>query len=260
MKVLLHKDKSVEFLDRSGTINQNDVMRQVIEVEVEEALGARESLWITYQREKLVYTNTIYLREESGLYTALIPKEVLLIAGEWSFQLFVRLYDTVNEQKYMVQLASDKATFTVQEGLTTEDGLPVTDETAINIQRTIVDDLAAANQAKEAAKEYAQEAAGSANQAAYQANVAQAQAGRAEGLANQVAENLQATIEARNEAQQAEAKAKDSEVNSKASETNAKSSAREAYESEQKSKIQAGYAELSAKSRGESGGGTGQGI
>ena len=63
----------------------------------------------------------------------LIPEEVLKMSGEWSMQLFVRLYSTTDPTKYITQFSSDIASFTVQYGLPTENGLSVNSATVGNL-------------------------------------------------------------------------------------------------------------------------------
>ena len=62
-----------------------------------------------------------------------IPEGVLKVPGEWRMQLFVRLYSTTDPTKYITQLSSDIALFTVQDGLPVEDGQPINSATIGNL-------------------------------------------------------------------------------------------------------------------------------
>lgn len=133
MRIKLKDDKSIAFLDGSGEINTNDVMRQVLEVEPETPLVTGESLWIVYAASEFTYTGEILFQEEAGIYKMPIPEGVLKVPGEWHMQLFVRLYSTTDPTKYITQLSSDIALFTVQEGLPVEDGQPINSATIGNL-------------------------------------------------------------------------------------------------------------------------------
>ena len=67
MRIKLKDDKSIAFLDGSGEINTNDVMRQVLEVEPETPLVTGESLWIVYAASEFTYTGEILFQEEHGV-------------------------------------------------------------------------------------------------------------------------------------------------------------------------------------------------
>ena len=133
MRIKLKDNKSIAFLDGSGEINTNDVMRQVLEVEPETPLVTGESLWIVYAASEFTYTGEILFQEEAGIYKMPIPEGVLKVPGEWHMQLFVRLYSTTDPTKYITQLSSDIALFTVQEGLPVEDGQPINSATIGNL-------------------------------------------------------------------------------------------------------------------------------
>lgn len=133
MRIKLKDDKSIAFLDGSGEINTNDVMRQVLEVEPETPLVTGESLWIVFAASEFTYTGEILFQEEAGIYKMPIPEGVLKVPGEWHMQLFVRLYSTTDPTKYITQLSSDIALFTVQEGLPVEDGQPINSATIGNL-------------------------------------------------------------------------------------------------------------------------------
>ena len=133
MRIKLKDNKSIAFLDGSGEINTNDVMRQVLEVEPETPLVTGESFWIVYAASEFTYTGEILFQEEAGIYKMPIPEGVLKVPGEWRMQLFVRLYSTTDPTKYITQLSSDIALFTVQEGLPVEDGQPINSATIGNL-------------------------------------------------------------------------------------------------------------------------------
>ncbi len=133
MRIKLKDNKSIAFLDGSGEINTNDVMRQVLEVEPETPLVTGESLWIVYAASEFTYTGEILFQEEAGIYKMPIPEGVLKVPGEWRMQLFVRLYSTTDPTKYITQLSSDIALFTVQDGLPVEDGQPINSATIGNL-------------------------------------------------------------------------------------------------------------------------------
>lgn len=108
-------------------------MRQVLEVEPETPLVTGESLWIVYAASEFTYTGEILFQEEAGIYKMPIPEGVLKVPGEWRMQLFVRLYSTTDPTKYITQLSSDIALFTVQDGLPVEDGQPINSATIGNL-------------------------------------------------------------------------------------------------------------------------------
>ena len=86
MKIKLKNNKSITFLDGTGEINTNDVMRQLMEVELETPLATGESLWIVYAASEFAYTGEILFQEDVSGYKMLIPEEVLKMSGEWSMQ------------------------------------------------------------------------------------------------------------------------------------------------------------------------------
>lgn len=121
MKVLLKSDgKTVLFLSDSATLNVNDEMWQTLDVEVEVPLiDSKESLWVVFQNvaESTLLSNEIMLeRGDDGHYRTLIPDGVIAAAGDWTFQLFTRTYDTVDTTLYK-QVASDLCPFTIESGL-----------------------------------------------------------------------------------------------------------------------------------------------
>lgn len=142
MRVKLYKDKNVEFVDGSGTINANDVMRQKIEVETEEGvITGNESLWVSfkYVETEVTYTTPILLSTESGeenLYSILIPQELFAYPGKWSFQLLVRLYSNIDNTKYLTQLATDPKYFNIKDGLPLEDNAPVNEYTILSLYQS----------------------------------------------------------------------------------------------------------------------------
>lgn len=142
MRVKLYKDKTVEFVDGSGTINANDVMRQKFEVEVEDGvITGNESLWVSfkYVKSQETYTKKILLSTESGeenLYSILIPQELFAYPGEWSFQLLVRLYSTIDDTKYITQLATEPKNFNINDGLPLEDNAPVNEYTILSLYQS----------------------------------------------------------------------------------------------------------------------------
>ena len=99
----------------------------------ETPLVTGESLWIVYAASEFTYTGEILFQEEAGIYKMPIPEGVLKVPGEWRMQLFVRLYSTTDPTKYITQLSSDIALFTVQEGLPVEDGQPINSATIGNL-------------------------------------------------------------------------------------------------------------------------------
>lgn len=153
MKIRLKADKNIAFLDGSGTINANDVMRQVLEVEPESGVIARgERLWVVYQCSQDIYTGEILINEETGVFRSMIPQEILRLPGEWNLQLFVRLYSRVDDKRYITQYASNVKSFTVQSGLTLEDGMPVTGETVDAMYKNAENAVKNAQSAAEEAK------------------------------------------------------------------------------------------------------------
>ena len=119
MKLLLKANrKTVEFRGGLAEINQNDVLWQYMEVESEIPLNrGRETLWITFTNETAgEHSHEILFYEEENVYKLLIPEEIIIVPGEWSFQIFVREYSTVDPTKYK-QSASNVYTFNVPEGL-----------------------------------------------------------------------------------------------------------------------------------------------
>ena len=153
MKIKLKNNKSITFLDGTGEINTNDVMRQLMEVELETPLATGESLWIVYAASEFAYTGEILFQEDVSGYKMLIPEEVLKMSGEWSMQLFVRLYSTTDPTKYITQFSSDIASFTVQDGLPTENGLSVNSATVGNLWNEAKKNAASALNSAERAEE-----------------------------------------------------------------------------------------------------------
>jgi hypothetical protein len=125
-------EKWLDFLDGLTEVNANDVMWQWMEIYLDKALSVRQSLWVTYTHKKYgEHTHEIMFSEDGAnkLAKAYIPPEVIRIPGEWSFQAFIRQYNTIDPTKYM-QSATNKVTFTVASGLPLDgDGAPVTNAT-----------------------------------------------------------------------------------------------------------------------------------
>lgn len=125
-------EKWLDFLDGITSINANDVMWQWMEIYLDKALSVRQSLWVTYTHKKYgEHTHEIMFAEDGAnkLAKAYIPPEVIRIPGEWSFQAFIRQYNTIDPTKYM-QSATNKVTFTVASGLPLDgEGAPVTNAT-----------------------------------------------------------------------------------------------------------------------------------
>ena len=152
MRIKLKDDRTIEFLDESGSINTNDVMVQYFMVEFETPPTKDESLWVKFYSSQWVYTNEILFSEEQSKYVLLIPQEVLSVPGEWNMQLFVRLYSTTDPTKYIIQRSSMVAVFTVQNGLPLENGVLVNNATIGNLYN---DAKQAVAQTQEAATEAA---------------------------------------------------------------------------------------------------------
>lgn len=148
MKIKVKDNKEIEYISGSGEINTNDVMRQLIEVEPETALAQGERLWIAYtcKADEMMYSGEIRMYEETGIFRALIPQEVLEKPGEWEAQLFKRIYSTIDTSKYTQQTASNKFTFTVASGLVLEDGSYVNNGTVESLYQ---DAQTAVNKIKE---------------------------------------------------------------------------------------------------------------
>ena len=125
-------EKWLDFLDGLTEVNANDVMWQWMEIYLDKALPVRQSLWVTYTHKKYgEHTHEIMFSEDGTkkLAKAYIPPEVIRIPGEWSFQAFIRQYNTIDPTKYM-QSATNKVTFTVSNGLPLDgEGAPVTNAT-----------------------------------------------------------------------------------------------------------------------------------
>lgn len=125
-------EKWLDFLDGLTEVNANDVMWQWMEIYLDKALSVRQSLWVTYTHKKYgEHTHEIMFAEDgtNKLAKDYIPPEVIRIPGEWSFQAFIRQYNTIDPTKYM-QSATNKVTFTVASGLPLDgDGAPVTNAT-----------------------------------------------------------------------------------------------------------------------------------
>ena len=125
-------EKWLDFLDGLTEVNANDVMWQWMEIYLDKALPVRQSLWVTYTHKKYgEHTHEIMFSEDGAgkLAKAYIPPEVIRIPGEWSFQAFIRQYNTIDPTKY-IQSATNKVTFTVASGLPLDgEGAPVTNAT-----------------------------------------------------------------------------------------------------------------------------------
>lgn len=154
MRIKLKDDRTIEFLDESGSINTNDVMVQYLTVEFETPPTKDESLWVKFYSSQWMYTNEILFSEEQSRYVLLIPQEILSVPGEWRIQLFVRLYSTTDETKYITQRSSVVAAFTVQNGLPLENGALVNNATIGNLyneaKQAVVQTQEAATEAAEA--------------------------------------------------------------------------------------------------------------
>ena len=124
--------KLLDFLDGLTEINANDVMWQWMEIYLDTPLSTRQSLWVTYGNKKYgEYSHEILSAEdEKGkIAKAYVPSQVIKIAGEWTFQAFIRQYSITEPEKY-VQAATNKITFTVPSGLPLdEEGMPPTNAT-----------------------------------------------------------------------------------------------------------------------------------
>ena len=125
-------EKWLDFLDGLTEVNANDVMWQWMEIYLDKALSVRQSLWVTYTHKKYgEHTHEIMFAEDGAnkLAKAYIPPEVIRIPGEWTFQVFIRQYNTIDPTKYM-QSATNKVTFTVSNGLPLDgEGAPVSNAT-----------------------------------------------------------------------------------------------------------------------------------
>lgn len=213
MRVKFNSDKSVEFLDGSGTINANDVLRQTFEVETGDGvITTGESLWVVFEfadGEGFTYSGEVLFSEESGIYKMLVPQEILAIPGIWTFQLLVRLYSTTDPTRYVNQLASDIKEFTVQNGLPIEDGAPVNNATVGNLYNTAVMASKNAEANAESANASAAQASFFLTKAEESAESAAQSAAEAETIARETAETT-ATITAKSVAKEtAEATAKE---------------------------------------------------
>ena len=242
MRIKLKDNKSIAFLDGSGEINTNDVMRQVLEVEPETPLVTGESLWIVYAASEFTYTGEILFQEEAGIYKMPIPEGVLKVPGEWHMQLFVRLYSTTDPTKYITQLSSDIALFTVQEGLPVEDGQPINSATIGNLwNETKKNAETASAKAADAvsAAEAAVSSASSANNSAISAEHAADEANKSEVQAEYYA--LQAE-QSKTAASESKAGAAIQALNAQTYASQAKSSASAAFHSEAKAEESASFA------------------
>lgn len=242
MRIKLKDNKSIAFLDGSGEINTNDVMRQVLEVEPETPLVTGESLWIVYAASEFTYTGEILFQEEAGIYKMPIPEGVLKVPGEWHMQLFVRLYSTTDPTKYITQLSSDIALFTVQEGLPVEDGQPINSATIGNLwNETKKNAETASAKAADAvsAAEAAVSSASSANNSAISAEHAADEANKSEVQAEYYA--LQAE-QSKTAASESKTGAAIQALNAQTYASQAKSSASAAFHSEAKAEESASFA------------------
>lgn len=133
MKVLLKSDgKTVLFLSGSATLNANDEMWQALDVELETPLiEGRESIWVVFQNvdEATLLTNDIMLeKSEDGHYRTQIPDGVIVVPGDWTFQLLTKTYDLVSES-WLNRMAADVSLFTIEDGLPISNGQKVNNAT-----------------------------------------------------------------------------------------------------------------------------------
>ena len=148
MKVLLKSDgKTVLFKDGqdSGTINVNDDMWQLLDVETETPLiDGRESLWVVFQNKEdsLFVTNELLAgRDDDGHHRVLIPNDVIALPGVWTFQLLTKTYDNVSD-KWVKRVGSNVCMFVVENGLPVSPDNIVTNTTIAELYNTAQEKIA----------------------------------------------------------------------------------------------------------------------
>ena len=154
MKVFFDRiSGNVSFLSGTATLNANDVNRQRFEVELSNDLvvGAlSESLYVVFSHETGISTHDILIsgyNAETKTYYISFPSDVIKTAGDWDFQLYIRVYD--GSELFSQEAQQNKTTFTVSNGLKfDDDGAPIP-------QATMSELFSATKQAVETCKTYA---------------------------------------------------------------------------------------------------------
>lgn len=130
MNIYLSNDGAIEFLSDS-TINRNTINRKRLEVTLETALTAYESLWVqfgnkqNYEDASAEVLEPIRLERVEGSankYFKLVPSEVVTSPGRWYMSLAVRKYSPQDSAVFIEQLTSEQVSFTVSDTFPAADG------------------------------------------------------------------------------------------------------------------------------------------
>lgn len=156
MKVYLSSDGNIEFLD-GATINRNTLNRKKLEVTLEQALTAYESLWVQFgdsedYDESANILEPVRLEKvdgEANQYFKLLPDEVVMQAGTWYMVLAVRKY-SADSTVYSENLTSEQVSFIVNDNFPVKDGGYVSNA---SMESYYYDTVAAAEAAQEAKEE-----------------------------------------------------------------------------------------------------------
>jgi len=191
MKIYLNDDGSIEFLD-GATINRNTLNRKKLEVTLETALTAYESLWVqfgdseNYDDETANILEPIRLKKVSGeanQYFKLVPDEVVTAAGTWYMTLAIRKYSAENSETYTANLTSEQVSFTVNDNFPVKDKGYVSNATMETFYNELSDQIPQAITAKDSAEAAAKEAEASAQKAQAAMNTASNTLTKAEAAA-----------------------------------------------------------------------------
>lgn len=126
MRVKLKADYSLEFIDGTWNINENDDLVHGVEVELEVPTTSKERLQIAFQQGEVednlnVYTYKLRMyKQPDGTWQEIIPAPLLKMGGTWSFQIFRELLS--NEGYVFDEKASSVGVFTIGKGVKIVEG------------------------------------------------------------------------------------------------------------------------------------------
>lgn len=130
MRVKLKADYSLEFIDGTWNINENDDIVYGVEVELEVPTNSKERLQIAFQQGEIVEDLNVYTykmkmyKQPDGTWQEMIPAPLLKMGGTWSFQIFRERLGSNNV--VMEEKSSAVGVFTIGAGVKTGEGEKVT--------------------------------------------------------------------------------------------------------------------------------------
>lgn len=147
MKVSFNRqNKSITFLDGTTTINVNDINRHKLYVDLLDDLlveNVGETLWAVFSHNGVSMHDIPVMEIDDNYRFAFVPQELITIPGQWDMQLFVRVYETIENEEtgemqtvLKFQESSEVVHFEVENGLQTDSaGAPVTNFTIAELFR-----------------------------------------------------------------------------------------------------------------------------